>query len=59
MATPIPSILLRVRYEKAADAALAQLTLEQIMEATPSATQRRITLASFDEIAGERPDVHL
>lgn len=56
---PLSTTDLLIRYDKAADAALAALTVEEIMEAPPSATQRKITLASFGEIAEDRPDVHL
>jgi Uma2 family endonuclease len=48
----------RVRFY-AADAVRysAQLTWEDLMESTPQATQRKITLESFDVIAAARPEV--
>jgi hypothetical protein len=42
-----PRALVDIEYEKAAQAYLRSLPLEHFMEATPQATQREITLASF------------
>ena len=47
---------LRAEYEKAAKDALRNQTMEDIMEATPQATQRKITLASLDLVHAHRPD---
>ena len=47
---------LRAEYEKAAREALRNQTMEDIMEATPQATQRKITLASLDLVHAQRPD---
>ena len=44
------------RYEEAAREALRDQTLEDIMEATPQATQRKITLASLELVHARRPD---
>lgn len=44
-------------YREAAQAYLEGLPLEHFMESTAQATQRRITLASFDLIRARRPDV--
>jgi hypothetical protein len=46
-------------YRRAAEKYLAALPLEHFMEATPQATQRRVTLGSFDHLRVFRPDVHL
>jgi Uma2 family endonuclease len=48
---------LKLIYEMAADRYLRSLPLEHFMEATPQATQRKITLESFDLIHAMRPDV--
>jgi len=45
MSSPTPLPLLRIRYYEAAQAYLKSLPLEHFMEATPQATQRKITLA--------------
>ena len=44
-------------YDYAADRYLASLPPEHFMEATPQATQREITLASFALVRVHRPDV--
>jgi Uma2 family endonuclease len=44
-------------YEEAAREYCRSLPLEHFMESTPSATQRKITLSSFDLIHAERPDI--
>ncbi len=44
-------------YEEAAYNYSARLTNENLMEAIPQGTQRRITLASFDLVHAHRPDV--
>ena len=48
--------LTRLDYEEAAREALQSQTLEQIMEATPQATQRKITVCSLELVRGRRPD---
>jgi hypothetical protein len=59
MSTAKPRSLLRIEYEKAAEAYLRSLPPEHFMEETPQATQRKITLESFDLVHCRRPDVHL
>ncbi len=44
-------------YEEDARWYVKQLPLEHFMESTPQATQRKITLESFDVIAAARPEV--
>jgi Uma2 family endonuclease len=46
-------------YEQAAQAYLRSLPPEHFMEATPQATQRKITLESFDLIHARRPAVQV
>ena len=46
-------------YERCAQEYLAGLTIENHMEATPQATQRKITLCSFELVMAQRPDVHM
>jgi Uma2 family endonuclease len=48
--------LTRYHYEEAAQLAMRNQSLEDIMEATPQATQRKITLASLDLVRAHRPD---
>ncbi|MBX9578716.1 MAG: Uma2 family endonuclease [Gemmataceae bacterium] len=50
---------LKVIYEIDAERYLRSLPLEHFMEATAQATQRKITLESFDLVAAARPDVHV
>lgn len=50
-------ILDRIVYERAARDYCESLPLEHFMESTPQQTQRRITLAAFDLIHADRPDV--
>jgi len=59
MASKLPLGLLRYAYAKAADDYLRSLPLEHFMESTPQATQRKITLESFDLVHARRPDVHV
>ena len=49
---------LKLIYEMAEQRYLRSLPLEHFMEATPQATQRKITLESFDLVRVSRPDVH-
>jgi Uma2 family endonuclease len=56
MANLKPRHLLHLEYEEAAQAYLRSLPPEHFMEATPQATQREITLASFALIRPHRPD---
>jgi Uma2 family endonuclease len=58
MPTTIPKPLLEVAYESAAQAYLRSLPPEHFMEATAQATQRKITLESFDLVHARRKDVH-
>lgn len=44
-------------YERAAEAYLRRLPLEHFMEAVPAATQRKITLESFDLLQSRCPEV--
>jgi hypothetical protein len=46
-------------YEEAAREYLRRLPLEHFMEATPQATQRKITLESLDLVHAQRPDVQM
>jgi Uma2 family endonuclease len=59
MSTTLPRHLLRLRYEKAAEAYLKSLPLEHFMEAIAQATQRTITLESLDLVRAARSDFHL
>src|SRR3954447_2902864 len=57
MPVEIPRALLEVRYYDAAQEYLRSLPLEHFMEATPQATQRKITLESLDVVQTRRPDI--
>jgi Uma2 family endonuclease len=57
MASRKPRPLLRIEYERAAEAYLRSLPLEHFMEATPQATQREITVESLALVHARRPDV--
>jgi Uma2 family endonuclease len=59
MASKLPVGLLRYAYAKAADDYLRSLPLEHFMESTPQATQRKITLESFDLVHARRVDVQI
>jgi Uma2 family endonuclease len=59
MPTELPRALLEIRYYEAAQKYLRSLPLEHFMEATPQATQRKITLESLDLVAARRSDFHL
>jgi Uma2 family endonuclease len=59
MATELPRALVEIKYYQAAQDYLRKLPLEHFMEATPQATQRKITLESLDLVAARRPDFHL
>lgn len=59
MASKLPLGLLRYAYAKAAHDYLRSLPLEHFMESTPQATQRKITLESFDLVHAHRPDVQM
>ncbi|HEV3385168.1 MAG TPA: Uma2 family endonuclease [Gemmata sp.] len=48
---------IKVLYEWAEERYLESLPLEHFMESTPHATQRKITLESFDLIRVSRPDI--
>src|SRR5262245_27288445 len=57
MPDSIPRVLLEAHYFRAAQDYLRKQRLENIMEATPQATQRKITLESFDLVHVHRPDI--
>src|SRR5712664_1851907 len=57
MSTDKPRQLLRIAYEKAAEADLRSLPPEHFMEATPQASQREITVASLALVKAQRPEV--
>ena len=59
MPSPTPLPLLRLHYYEAAQAYLRSLPPEHFMEATPQATQRKITLESLDLVHARRPDVQV
>ena len=59
MASALPRHLLALRYEDAAQAYLRSLPPEHFMEATPQATQRKITLESLDLVSARRPEVQV
>ena len=59
MPTELPRVLVEMSYENAAREYLRRLPLEHFMEATPQATQRKITLESFDLVHAQRPDVQV
>ncbi len=59
MPTETSRILLGVQYYEAAQEYLRKLPLEHFMEATPQATQRKITLESLDLVRRRRPEVQL
>jgi Uma2 family endonuclease len=57
MSTDKPRSLLRLEYEKAAEAYLHSLPPEHFMEATPQARQREITVESLALVHARRPEV--
>ncbi|MBI3411246.1 MAG: hypothetical protein HY040_23165 [Planctomycetes bacterium] len=59
MASTKPRALIAVAYEEWAQEYLRSLPLEHFMEATPQATQRKITLESLDLVHADRPDVRV
>jgi Uma2 family endonuclease len=59
MATTKPRPLVALAYEEAAQNYLRSLPLEHFMEATPQATQRKITLESLDLVSARRGDVYV
>lgn len=59
MASKLPPILLRLHYQKAAEEYLRNLPLTHFMEATPQATQRKITWDSLDLVHARRHDVQV
>ena len=59
MSPDLPPLLQELAYEREAQAYLRSLPLEHFMEATPQATQRKITLESLDLIRAHRPDVQV
>ena len=59
MPTKVPRHLLHLRYFEAEQEYLKSLPPEHFMEVTPQATQRKITLESFDLITAVRPEVQV
>lgn len=59
MITETPRVLVEIDYDKAAREHLRRLPPEHFMEATPQATQRKITLENLDLVKAQRPDVHV
>src|SRR5579872_5842937 len=59
MSTTRVPILMRLAYEEAAQEYLRKLPPEHFMEATPQATQRKITLESLDLVQAQRPEVQV
>jgi hypothetical protein len=59
MALPKARSLLRIRYEEAAEAYLRSLPPEHFMEATAQATQRKITVCTFEVVHADRPNLQL
>jgi Uma2 family endonuclease len=59
MASTKPRILIECSYEEYAREYARNQPLEEIMEAPAQATQRKITLESFDLVKPERPDLHV
>jgi Uma2 family endonuclease len=59
MPTEMPRVLLEMSYESAAREYLRRLPMEHFMEATPQATQRKITLESLDLVQAQRPDIQV
>lgn len=57
--TNLPPALIEVAYAETARQYLRKLTLENHMEATSQATQRKITLESLDLVQARRPEVQL
>jgi Uma2 family endonuclease len=59
MPTELPRVFVEMSYEKAAREYLRRLPPEHFMEATPQATQRKITLESLDLVQAQRPEVQV
>jgi hypothetical protein len=59
MSTNRPISLLRLEYDRAAEAYLRSLPPEHFMEAVPQSTQRKITLESLDLVHADRSDFQL
>jgi Uma2 family endonuclease len=55
----LPRPLQEIAYEREAQAYLSSLPPEHFMEATPQATQRKITLESLDLVQARRSDVQV
>jgi Uma2 family endonuclease len=58
MSTAKPRSLLRIEYEKSAEAYLRSLPLEHFMEATAQGRQREVTMESLALVKVHRPDLH-
>jgi hypothetical protein len=59
MSRPRLRAFVDIEYENAAQAYLRSLPPEHFMEATPQATQRKITLESLDLVHARRPEVQV
>lgn len=59
MSTAVPRRMQEISYHAAAQKYLTGLPLEHFMEATPQATQRRITLASLELVHARRLEVQV
>ena len=59
MRRSLPRSLIEIEYFEAAQRYLRSLPLEHFMEATPQATQRKITLESLDLLHARRPEVQI
>jgi hypothetical protein len=62
MATTRPISLMRIEYEEAAEAYLRWLRTEHpehFMESVEQATQRKVTVESFDLVSAQNPEVQL
>jgi Uma2 family endonuclease len=58
MATNLPRPLLRIAYDRTAEAYLKSLPPEHFMEGIPQATQREISVESLALVKAQRSDVH-
>jgi len=55
----ISRAMLKIRYHEAAQEYLRGLPLEHFMDATPQATQRKITVESLELVHARRPEVQI
>jgi Uma2 family endonuclease len=59
MSRELSEVRLEWQYHRAAQEYLRRLPKEHFMEATPQATQRKITLEMIELVMVQRPDVHV